>query len=102
MARARPGRPPQQDGPAHLSDRIRRELRRVRTFVSGSCVELAGPLVSTVGLRAGCGRRWHAAPEIEAVEDGLSGVRRVDRREKVHAATAARAFEDVDREDALQ
>jgi hypothetical protein len=38
----------------------------------------------------------------EAVEDGLRGVRWMNRRENPHAAAAARALEDIQREDAAQ
>ena len=46
--------------------------------------------------------RWGARGQVEAFEDGLRGVRRLDRGEYAHSPTAAGALEHVDREDAAQ
>ena len=48
------------------------------------------------------GRRYRAAGQIEAVEDRLGDVGRLNRRQQPHASAAVRALEDVDRKDTPQ
>jgi hypothetical protein len=68
-----------------LSDgRVEVALRSVGAFGEGRCP------------------RWGAGGPVEAFEDGLRGVRRVDRGEHAHPPATAWALEDIDREDAPQ
>jgi hypothetical protein len=102
-ARARTGYPAGRGFRARGPSAGPRSPQAMRGGGSHTCFEVRLPADSDPDVFGqGRGYRWRPGGESEAVEDGLRGVRWMNRHENPHAAAAARAPEDVQREDTPQ